>query len=173
MKFEPTYVYGQIDLTKEKNLILWKFGELIKNLITIASNAHKQRHIIGMGAVADEMALDFDSYFTLSYNQYLDNQLLDKDAFDELILLDDFFEKRSGDKDPDFWDDSLLDANNDWNIVREKAKRILEIMGLDYLDIECNHSNIYDDKGIIGQQTTTRLVNKKSLIDLTVSKIIV
>lgn len=162
MRFEPTYNYNQTDLDKEQNQILWKFGELIKNLITISGDTDRQRYIIGIGAATNEMALDFDSYFTLSYNQYLDNKLLSKDAFDELMLLNDFFERHSGDKDSNFWDDSLLDTNDDWSIVREKAKRILKIMGLDYLDIECNHSNIYDDKGIIGQQTTTRLVNKKA-----------
>ena len=49
-----------------------------------------------------------------------------------------------------FWDDSLLDTNNDWNIVRKKAKRILEIMGWDYLDIECTHTDIHNGKRIIG-----------------------
>ncbi|SBW02793.1 hypothetical protein [uncultured Dysgonomonas sp.] len=162
MKFEPTYNYSQTDLDKEENQILWKFGELIKSLITIASDADRQRYVIGIGIVTDEMVLDFESYFTLSYNQYLDNQLLNKDAFDELMLLDDFFEKRSGDKDPDFWDDSLLDINNDWNIARKKAKRILEIMGWNNLDIECEHTDIYNSKHIIRQQTITPLVNKKS-----------
>lgn len=114
-----------------------------------------------MGAVADEMALDFNSYFTLYYNQYLDNKLLNKDAFDELILLNDLFERHSGDKDSNFWDDSLLDTNDDWSILREKAKKILEIMGLDYLDIECTHTDIYNGKHIIGKQTISRLVIRK------------
>ena len=113
MKFEPTYDYRQSDFDKEENLILWKFGELIKNLIIISSDADTQRYIIGIGAAPDEMALDFDSYFTLSYNQYLDNRLLIKDAFDELMLLNDIFERYSVDKSSDFWDDSLLDTNND------------------------------------------------------------
>lgn len=162
MNFEPTYDYSKTDFSKEENQILWKFGELIKNLITIASDAKKQRYIIGLGAVADEMALDFESYFTLSYNQYLKSQLLNKDAFEKLMLLDDFFEKRSGDKDPVFWDDSLLDINNDWNIVREEVKQILEMMGLSNLDIECKHTDIHDGKRIIGQQTIIKLVYKKT-----------
>lgn len=35
MKFEPTYDYRQSDFDKEENQILWKFGELIKNLIIL------------------------------------------------------------------------------------------------------------------------------------------
>ncbi|NDV60042.1 hypothetical protein [Bacteroides sp. 519] len=161
MQFEPTYNYSQTDLRKEENLLLWKFGELIKSLITIASNADKQKYIIGMGAAADEMALDFDFYFTHSYKQYLDNELLNEDVLNELMLLDDLFEQYSGDKNPDFWDDSLLDTNNDWNIVRKKARKILEMMGWDNLDIECEHTNIYKGKRIVGQQTRTQLVKKK------------
>lgn len=160
MKFEPTFDYGKTDLSKEENQVLWKFGELVKNLITIASNADKQIYIIGMGLVTDEMALDFESYFTLSYKQYLNLQLLNKEAFNELLLLDNFFEERSGDKDPDFWDESLLGTNNDWNIVRQKAKSILLFMGMDNLDIECTHHNIQDKGIIIGQQTITRLIKK-------------
>ena len=160
MKFEPTFDYGKTDLSKEENQVLWKFGELVKNLITIASNADKQIYIIGMGLVTDEMALDFESYFTLSYKQYLNLQLLNKEAFNELLLLDNFFEERSGDKDPDFWDESLLGTNNDWNIVRQKAKSILLFMGMDNLDIECTHHNIQDKGKIIGQHTITRLIRK-------------
>ena len=66
MKFEPTYDYGQSDLNKEGNLVLCKFGGLIKSLITISSDADRQRRIIGMGIATDDMALDFDAYFTSS-----------------------------------------------------------------------------------------------------------
>lgn len=35
LSFNPTIDYGLLDLTKEKNLVYWKFGELIKTLITL------------------------------------------------------------------------------------------------------------------------------------------
>ena len=167
MIFEPTFDYSQTDLNKEENQILWKFGELIKALITIASDANKQKDIIGMGAVADEMAIDFETYFTLSYNQYLNHQLLSKKVFDELIQLDEIFDSYSGDKNPDFWDDNLLEINKDWEIARQKAKYILSLMDMDNLDIECVHhdiisKNIIGKKKIVGQQTLTLLVNKKA-----------
>ena len=160
MKFEPTYDYSQPDLTKEENQILWKFGELIKTLIIISSDTEKQKYIISIGAVADEMALDFDSYFTLSYAQYLDKQLLTSEAFNELLLLDKIFDKHSGDKDTEFWNDLLLVSNNDWKAVRQKAKSILKIMNMDYLNIECIHQNISYNGVIIGKETKTRLIKK-------------
>lgn len=106
------------------------------------------------------MALDFYSYFTLSYNQYLNNQLLTSEAFDELFLLDKIFDKHSGDNNPDFWDDSLLEVNKDWNIVRQKAKHVLSLMKMDNLDIECIHQDIIEGGKTIGQQTKTRLIKK-------------
>jgi hypothetical protein len=48
MKFEPTYNYGDTDLTIDQNLIYWKFGELVKNLVTLSSSAERQAEIIGI-----------------------------------------------------------------------------------------------------------------------------
>lgn len=67
MEFNPLYDYGQSDLTIDSNLIYWKYGELIKNLITLSSQAEKQVEVIGHGAVCDEMAEDFDTYFYTKY----------------------------------------------------------------------------------------------------------
>lgn len=162
IKFEPTYDYSQTDLSEEENQILYKFGELIKTLITIASEADKQKNIIGMGTIADEIALDFEAYFTLSYNQYLNNQLLNQEILDELLLLDCLFDKYSGNRNPNFWDDSLLETNSDWKEVRKMTENILMSMGMDNLDIEYIHSDIIDKNKIVGLQTKTRLVNKKA-----------
>lgn len=161
MKFEPTYDYSQTDLNKEKNLILWKFGELIKCLITIASNADEQKSIIGMGIVTDEIAMDFDSYFRLSGQEYLDRGLLNKEAFEKLLLIDNIFERKSGDNNPDFWDDDLLDTNEDWIDVRLIARNVLKLLGMDNLDIECVHRDIIDKDEVIGQHTRTQLVKKR------------
>lgn len=162
IKFEPAYDYSQTDLSKEENQILYKFGELIKTLITIASEAEKQKNIIGMGVIADEIALDFEVYFALSYNQYLNNQLLNEETLDELFLLDCLFDKYSGNRNPNFWDDSSLETNSDWKEVRKMTKNILMSMGMDNLDIEYIHYDIIDKNKIVGLQTKTRLVNKKA-----------
>jgi len=162
MDFNPTYNYGDTDLINDDNLVNWKFGELIKNLITLTSNAERQAEILGIGATCDEMAIDFDTYFTLSYQNYIDNHLLTGNQIEKLKELDDYFNERSGDKSPDFWDDFLLDTNPEWQIVRQKAKTILELLGMQDLTIEFDREEKYEttDKGkrLTMQTTKTRLI---------------
>ncbi|TKC58531.1 hypothetical protein FBD94_18115 [Pedobacter hiemivivus] len=164
MKFEPTYNYGDTDLTIDHNLICWKFGELIKNLITLSSNADRQAEIIGIGATCDEMALEFDTYLTMSYNSFLDHNFLTQDQVNKLIELDTFFIERSGDKSPDFWDDFTLEINPEWEIVRQKASNILELLGMQNLAIEFDREEEYEmtrnGKRITMQSTKIRLVYK-------------
>lgn len=123
MLFDPTYNYANEDLEIYENLIRWKFAELLKNLITLSSGAQRQTEIIGIGAVCDEMAEDFHTYFTLSYSSYIENHLLTQTQLEKLIELDLFLNERSEIKCPAFWDDSLLSTNAEWEIVREKLKK--------------------------------------------------
>lgn len=40
--FNPTIDYGLLDLAKGENLVYYKFGELIKTLLTLSSSADRQ-----------------------------------------------------------------------------------------------------------------------------------
>ncbi len=46
MSYDPTIDYSQMDLSIDKNLAYWKFSELIKNLITLSSDAPRQIELI-------------------------------------------------------------------------------------------------------------------------------
>lgn len=166
MQFEPTCNYGDTDLTVDDNSLRWKFGELIKNLITLASDAKRQAEIIGIGATCDEMAEDFNTYFTLSYRSYLNNNLLTQEQVEKLKQLDLFFDERSGDKSPDFWDNFLLETNPEWEIVRQKAFDILKLLGMQNLKLEFDREEKYEttDKGkrVMMQSTKTRLVRQNA-----------
>jgi hypothetical protein len=164
VNFDPTFNYGDTDLTKDENLVLWKFAELIKSLITLGSSAERQMEIIGAGAVADEMAEDFYSYFTLSYQQFYNHKLLNEDIILKLKQLDHFLDQRSGDKDPEFWNDLMLNTNQDWKMVRSKANEILCSLNMDNLEIEFDREEKYEiterGKKLIFQSTKTRLSRK-------------
>lgn len=166
MQFDPIYNYGDTDLTVDDNLVRWKFGELIKNLITLATDAKRQAEIIGIGATCDEMAEDFNTYFTLSYWSYLDSNLLTLEQVEKLKELDVFFDERSGDKSPDFWNDFLLETNPEWKIVRQKALDILKSLRMQDLTLEFDREEKYEttDKGnqITMQITKTRLVRQNA-----------
>lgn len=163
--FDPTVDYGLTDLKKEANLICWKFGELIKTLITLSSRAERQIEIIGAGAVTDEMVEDFYSYFTISYKQYIENKLIDQVLLIKLNFLNDFLDQRSGNKDPDFWDDTILSTNNDWQNVRTQVKEILTLMGFENLDIAFERTEKFEKTNegqkLILQTTRTRLISKQ------------
>jgi hypothetical protein len=129
----------------------------------ISSTADRQLEIIGgIGAVCDEMAIDFDMYFTESYGRYFQNGLLTADQIDLLKELDVFLEARSSNKSPEFWDDVLLSTNPEWEIVRQKAKMILECLGMRDLTIAFDRAEKYEiteqGKQLTMVSTKTRLV---------------
>lgn len=166
MNFDPIYNYCDTDLTNEENLVRWKFGELIKNLITLSSSAERQAEIIGIGATCDEMVMDFETYFTLEYQNYLDSGLLTISQVEELKELDKYFDDRSGDKSPEFWDDFLLETSLEWKNVRQKAKTILKTLNMLDLTIEYDRTEKYKttNKGeqLTMQTTKTRLVKQNA-----------
>lgn len=166
MRFDATYDYGTTDLTVGDNLVRWKFAELIKNLVTLSSSAEQQLEMTGIGAVCDEMALDFETYFILSYQAYLQVGLLTLDQAEQLKKLERYFDDRSGDKSPDFWDESLLSTNPEWQIVREKARDVLEMLEMQDLEIEFERTVEYkvseEGKQVVsGERTKSRLTKRK------------
>ena len=166
MQFDPTADYYGMDISEEENRLTWDFGEFVKNLVTLANPANTQKEIIGPGEVAAEMAIDFESYYTSRFQNYLDNELLTEDQVSKISVLDTFFEDRSGDKMPGFWNDDLLDSHPDWQKVREMAQDILRNMEYDHLGIEIERtiSQPNSDKGeaLSVVSTKTRLRDKNA-----------
>jgi len=164
MIFNPMIDYGIGDMNDDKNIALWNFGELVKTLITISSDAKRQCEIIGIGAVADEMALDYESYYSLWANLFLEYGLINESQKNKLDELDLFFGIRSGKACPEFWDDDNLETNEDWRIARKKAKEALIDLGYDNLTIEFERKEKFDyslfKKELVSQWTKTRLVKK-------------
>ncbi len=163
MKFDPTESYSQRNMDIPQNLALHKFKELVVNLITIGSEAGTQKSIIGpIGAVADEMAVDFDTYFTRSYPLYVEFGLLNAAQVEKLLELDQFFNQHSGSAMPDFWKDDQLDKHPDWAIARSMANAILGILKLDDVRLICTHKEIFENmptgRRLVAVSTQTSLV---------------
>jgi len=166
MKFDPTNDYYGLDLSKETNRVNFNFWELIKVLVTLSSSANRQKEIIGFGEVADEMAIDFESYYTLNFQSYLDNGLLTEAQVAKLNLLDKFLEDRSGENMIEFWNDDFLDSHPDWEKVRIMAKEILKEMNYDNLEIgierTTRHSKSGMNRPLIEESTKVRLKTKNT-----------
>ena len=164
MDFDPTKDYYGMDMSIETNVVKWNYWEFIKNLVTLSSDSESQKEIIGFGAVADEMAIDFGTYYTLQSKRYLEYDLLDIELISKLNQIDTFLENRGGEKMPDFWDDDLLDSHPDWKIVRIMSKEILRLMNFDDLKIEIERSikKSQSSKGepLVIEGTNTRLIKQ-------------
>lgn len=165
MDFDPTHDYRGANLSDdEERYTFWNFGELIKTLITLSYEAEKQCEMIGYGAVCEEMVMDYDTYFTYCKEYYINRGLLTVEQVDELLDLDMYFENCSEEKGSDFWDDHLLSTSLEWQIVRQKSKKILEILGFEDLDISIERTEKYDtaDDGtkLIIQFMNTRLIKR-------------
>lgn len=166
MKFDPTHIYSTADLNDDYSITCWRCCELIKTLVTLSYPAEKQKEIIGAEAVPDEMAIDFESYFTLAYKEYLKHNLLTKPAIERLLELDQYFDARSGTKYPAFWNERSLHTLADWAEVRLKAKEILALLGYEDLEIQFDRTEKVEEtergKVVTVQTTHTRLVDKSA-----------
>lgn len=167
MYFDPTHDYSDADLNISDNLIRWKFSRLIENLVILSSSAQRQAEIIGVGAVCEEMALDFETYFTLEYPNYLEIGLLTMSQLEKLQELDNFLEDKSGNNSPDFWNDLLLQQSLEWQVVRQKAQGILVMLNMQDLTIDFERTEktrtVDNGNPIMIQITKTRLVKKMGL----------
>jgi hypothetical protein len=162
MDFDPTKDYYDMDLSIETNAVKWNYWEFIKILVTLSSDSEIQKEIIGYGAVADEMAADFNTYCTLQSKKYVDFDLLTDDLVSRLNKIDSFFIEHYGDKKSVFWNDDFLDSHPDWKTIRVLAKDILRVMGFDDLkiDIERTVQKSQSSKGepLAIETTKTRLI---------------
>ena len=146
MQFDPTFDYGKTDMSIPENGLKYNFRQLIQNLITLASTAERQKEIIGVGWVCQEMAEDYDSYFVFQGNKgqnYLNLGLLTEEQVSELNHLETLFVRLSKNPDDEFWDDEQLSTNKNWEEVRNLARRILTLLKMENLEIQFTRTTDY------------------------------
>lgn len=136
MKFDPLHDYTKEDLTQEENLILWKFAELIKTLISMAEKSQRKLEIYGFGNAADGIAEDFNTYYTTTADCYESFGLLDNKALNKLNELSKIIGEKRKDSNLKFWDDFYLASNKDWEFIRVKARTILLMLEYDNLELQ-------------------------------------
>ena len=164
MEYDVLIDYGDSDLSVEENLVYWKFSEMIKILIIISLNASKQKEFIGIGAVADEMATDFDTYYTLECQNYINYGLINYEQKNKLDDLNNYFNKKSNPVDSNFWDDNKLDSNKDWEFVRKMSSDILTTLSKEKLNIDYFREEEYDELGkLVIQKTKIKLIKNNGL----------
>lgn len=134
------------------------FDEFIKTLFILSEPAEKQLEIMSFG---DEMAIDFGLYYSDYANQYLENNLIDKNQKEWIDKIENFFCHRGGkDEYLDFWlDPNQLRTNSDWEQVRKMAKESLKVLNKSHLKLKvCIESENID--GLTVQILKRKLVDK-------------
>jgi len=162
LEFNPINNYYGLDLSINENSVIFNFWELTKNLVTLSSSSTEQKEITGLGLVAEEMAEDFHSYFTLQKHRYLNYQLIDQKQIELLENIDSFLDSKSGNNEDKFWNDAELAKHQDWVAVRQMANSVLNIMGYHELSISFTRTTKRDsNKSILIESTKTYLKHKE------------
>lgn len=139
------------------------FKELIKNLIILSLPVKEQLDIMGYGCIGDEMAIDFGTYYSDRINEYIRNNIIDKEQKKYIDKIEDFFNERGGkDEYMGFWlDNEELSTNSDWDKIRDMAKECLKVLKKDHLALKAsieNKSNNND--GLTVQVIQIELIDK-------------
>ncbi len=100
---------------------------LIDSLQVLAQPADKQvQYLEGLGVapISDELALEFDDAFHL-VRQLLNDGVIDAHTYLELVELDDFLRKLSGEEYKGMWTTQAVAVEQEWCTIRAHAQRIL------------------------------------------------
>lgn len=140
--------------------IKYRYEEMIKTLILLGMPAEKQIEYSGeMVPFGDDIVNDFDVYYTHSKNKFLEHDLLTNKQVEQLDNLDNFLEKKSGEKFIDFWtDNSILKTHPDWQKIRELARDCLVILGKNDCGIKVDIENEIDSSEILVRKIKTKII---------------
>jgi hypothetical protein len=112
-----------MDLNKKK--------QLKDMLILLSLNPSEQLKKLPDGSVkADELALDYDNVF---FSTRHEKEIIDQPVFLSLLneineILSLMSSSQYKEKHPNVWDDSGLFEDNNWSLIRKKAKEAIGVM---------------------------------------------
>lgn len=111
--------------------------EFIKTMIMFSSSAEKQIYCYGEeSAVTDEIAEDFDQYFTILKNQNYFNKSEYFTAKENLEAINTILDAYGGSANEEFWTLDSLRNSSAWENLRSLMKDAIKKMGKANLDIE-------------------------------------
>ena len=128
----------------DEELLKYYYEELIMSLITMSLPAEKQKEMVGIvGCIGDEILEDFDNFYCLRRQVYIDRKVFDERQFQ---LLDDFnkyLDKYNGHNQDFYWDIEELKNNPLWEELREESKKIVKnVFGKKYrIELQRKYSN--------------------------------
>lgn len=135
----------------DDKLLKYFYEELIMSLITMSLPAEKQKEMIGIGCIGDEMLEDFHSFYSLKRELYIENNIFNERQLKILDEFNGFLDKYCGHSENFYWDIEELKNNTLWSDLRKKSKEVL--------------SSVFKNKYKIELHREYRLINGKTLQD--------
>ncbi len=118
----------------DDELIYYFYDELIMTLITLSLPAIEQKEMVGqIGCVGDEILEDFDNFYRLRRQMYIDNNIFRETELNILDRFDKYLDKFNGHNEDFYWSIDELKNNPLWAELRTEAKNVLsKVFGENY-----------------------------------------
>lgn len=110
-----------------------KFEQLLITLIALKSPYQKQREMLGSGELEDELADDFEMNYTRCRKELIEFEYLQEDEMSQLDAIEQFFVKKSEEKDTEFWEGIM--THPEWERIRLMAMGVLSSLNHSELDV--------------------------------------
>ncbi|MGE5329840.1 MAG: hypothetical protein ACM3UU_12100 [Ignavibacteriales bacterium] len=142
----------------DEELLKYYYEELIMSLITMSLPAEEQKDIIGIGCLGDEMLNDFDDFYRMRRQTYIDNKVFDGRQLKILDEFNEFLDKFNGQNEDFYWDIEELKNNPLWAALREEAKKVVtNVFGKNY-KIEIQRENKLENGRVVLEHTKRKLI---------------
>ncbi len=127
---------------KDDELLKYYYEELIMSLITMSLPAEKQREMIGFGCVGDEILEDFDSFYCMRRQVYINHMVFSEKQLQRLDDFHKYLDKFNNQSEDFYWDIEELKNNPLWEELRVESKKILKnVFGKKYrIDLQRRHT---------------------------------
>ncbi len=130
----------------DNELLKYFYDELIMTLITLSLPADEQQYMVGIGCIGDEILEDFDNFYRLRREFFIEKKLFNEE---QLKLLDEFnvfLDKYNGHDQDFYWNIEELRNNPLWEELRHESKKVLtEVFHKKYkIELQRKHENSID-----------------------------
>ena len=113
--------------------------------------------MVGIGCIGDEILEDFDNFYCIRRQVYIDSEVFDERQLQILDEFNKYLDKYNGHNEDFYWDIEELKSNPLWEELRRESNKIIKnIYGKEY-KIELQREHTYIDGKII-EHTKRKLI---------------
>lgn len=141
----------------DNELLIYFYEELIMSIITMSLPAERQKEVIGVGCVGDEILEDFDNFYCMRREIYMDHDIFSEKQLQMLDEFNTYLDKFNGLNEDFYWNIQELKNNPLWEELRIESEKILKNVFGEKYRIELQRKHTYVDGKTI-EHTKRKLV---------------